>query len=716
MEHDGRARPLLATFKPARRRVPHGRLVELLEPGPPPVFRNEHPCCRSAQSGQEKMPMIDAQLAQMIVESSTDFAIITFDQSGLITSWNIGAEALLGWSLEEAIGQHGRLIFTPEDQAAGTAEDEFARASVQGRALNERFHVRADGSRFWGSGLLMQLKGGEGFVKMVRDRTAERDAERRLVTLTDALPGFVFEADSDGHLVQTNARFQDYTGRPDFELLGDRWLETVHPDHRIRAGEAWEEAVRNGTTFQESFLVAAGDGSYRCFACRGIPEQDDDGSIIRWIGTCIDIEEEAKARALLEGLNLSLEHAVTDKTAALEESYRNLQAEVAERQRIEDALRQSQKMEAIGQLTGGVAHDFNNLLTVILGSVELLRRQNISETKRERYLASIAETADRAAKLTNQLLAFARRQPLQAEVFDVADRLEAAGEVLRSVCGSGIALEFDVRCEPCIVEADPTQFDTAILNMTVNARDAMDGEGSLKITVEEHKGVPAMRGHAAVAGQFILISVSDSGPGIAAADLPRIFEPFYTTKEVGRGTGLGLSQVFGFAKQSGGEIGIESKPGQGAKFLLYLPHAEAAEVPVEPKESESSAARGTPVGCVLLVEDNQLVGEFAAQLLVDLGYANMWVSSGQEALARIDANPRKFDVVFTDVVMPGMSGIELAEVMRARHPDVPVVLTSGYSHVLAAEGTHGFHLLQKPYTGERLARAIKRARAGNRKG
>ena len=392
------------------------------------------------------MPMIDAQLAQMIVESSTDFAIITFDQSGLITSWNIGAEALLGWSLEEAIGQHGRLIFTPEDQAAGTAEDEFARASVQGRALNERFHVRADGSRFWGSGLLMQLKGGEGFVKMVRDRTAERDAERRLVTLTDALPGFVFEADSDGHLVQTNARFQDYTGRPDFELLGDRWLETVHPDHRIRAGEAWEEAVRNGTTFQESFLVAAGDGSYRCFACRGIPEQDDDGSIIRWIGTCIDIEEEAKARALLEGLNLSLEHAVTDKTAALEESYRNLQAEVAERQRIEDALRQSQKMEAIGQLTGGVAHDFNNLLTVILGSVELLRRQNISETKRERYLASIAETADRAAKLTNQLLAFARRQPLQAEVFDVADRLEAAGEVLRSVCGSGIAIDFDVRC------------------------------------------------------------------------------------------------------------------------------------------------------------------------------------------------------------------------------------------------------------------------------
>ncbi|MDX3898988.1 MAG: PAS domain-containing protein [Sphingobium sp.] len=658
--------------------------------------------------------MIDAALAQKIVESSTDFAIITLDPSGQITSWNPGAEDLLGWSAQEAIGRHGRIFFTPEDQAAGSPEDEIARAATDGRALDERFHMRADGSRFWGSGLLMQLKNSDGFVKIVRDRTAEREAERRVVTLTDALPGFVFEADSDGHLVQTNARYRDYTRRDDPELLGDRWLDAIHPDHRARVREAWEEAVRTGATFEQSFLVADGEGAYRCFACRGIPEKDG-GRVLRWIGTCIDIENEAKARALLEGLNLSLEHRVTDQTAALTESYRNLQAEVAERERIEETLRQSQKMEAIGQLTGGVAHDFNNLLTVILGSIDLLRRPNLAEDKRERYLDSIAETATRAAKLTNQLLAFARRQPLQAEAFDIADRLRASDDVLRTVSGSRIAIELDVRCEPCIVEADPVQFDTAILNMAVNARDAMDGEGRLTITVSESNGVPATRAHAAVTGRFVTIAVSDTGAGIAAADLPRIFEPFFTTKDVGRGTGLGLSQVFGFAKQSGGEIAIESEPGEGATFRLYLPHAEAKNLPPEPEMTEPSGDVVGTGGCVLLVEDNQLVGEFAAQLVGDLGYGNMLVSSAQEALALVEADPRKFDIVFTDVVMPGMSGVEFAEILRARYPHLPVILTSGYSHVLAAEGTHGFDLLQKPYTAERLARALRMARGGNQR-
>jgi CheY-like chemotaxis protein len=246
--------------------------------------------------------------------------------------------------------------------------------------------------------------------------------------------------------------------------------------------------------------------------------------------------------------------------------------------------------------------------------------------------------------------------------------------------------------------------------MAVNARDAMGGEGTLTITVEERDSVPATRGHGAVSGRFIEVSVSDTGTGISEADLPRIFEPFFTTKDVGHGTGLGLRQVFGFAKQSGGEIVIESVEGAGAIFTLYLPRADEKVLPPEVNITPPTERGAEAGGCVLLVEDNQLVGEFAAQLVGDLGYGNIWVSSGQEALALIEAEPDKFDVVFTDVVMPGMSGIELAETLRKQFPHLPVVLTSGYSHVLAAEGPHGFDLLQKPYTAEGLASALKAAR------
>jgi PAS domain S-box-containing protein len=656
--------------------------------------------------------MIDATLAQQIVASSTDFAIITFDQRGLITSWNPGAEIIMGWSASKALGNHGRMIFTEEDQAAGSPEHEMERAQSDGRAIDERFHLRCDGTRFWGSGLMMPLNTGGGFLKIVRDRTKERETERRLTMLTDAIPGFIFEADADGHFVRTNARFQSYTGRQDPDILGDRWLEAIHPKHRDRARGAWQDAIRTGKPFEQTVMVASHDGEYRCFACRGVPEADDQGRILRWIGTCIDVENEAQAKALLEDLNLSLEHAVTDQVAALEETQRTLLAEVAERERIEEALRQSQKMEAIGQLTGGVAHDFNNLLTVILGSTDLLGRPDLAEEKRKRYLAAIKETAERAAKLTNQLLAFARRQPLNAEPFDVVERLRASDEVLRTVSGSRVSISLEIKCEPCVVEADPTQFETAMLNMAVNARDAMGGEGRLTILVEERQGIPATRGHAAVEGRFISVGVTDTGSGIGEDDLPRIFEPFFTTKDVGKGTGLGLSQVFGFAKQSGGEIVVESSSGAGTTFTLFLPRAEDrathGDVDLTPPTATDSAPNG---GCVLLVEDNQLVGEFAAHLIGDLGYGNMWVPSAQEALAVIEDEPDKFDIVFTDVVMPGMSGIELAETLRNRFPSLPVVLTSGYSHILAAEGSHGFELLQKPYTAEGLARVLRTAKA-----
>jgi PAS domain S-box-containing protein len=646
-------------------------------------------------------------LASLILDSATDFAILTADEHGIITSWSLGAEALMGWSSAEAVGRDAAMIFTPADQEAQTPRDEMVRARSDGRSVNERWHMRKDGSRFWGSGLLMPLKneaGGNGYLKIMRDRTTELEADRRFQALTDALPGFVFVTDADGHNTEVNALYVAYTGRDTQDLLGDRWLTSIHEDDRENALRSWQQSVADGTDFQARLRFQRADGAHRCFDCRAVAQRDDSGRVVRWIGTCIDVEEREQAHHAVALLNRSLEQAVTERTAELESA-------IAERMRMEEALRQSQKMEAIGQLTGGVAHDFNNLLTVITSSIGFLRRDNLPDEKRHRYIDAIAETAERATQLTRQLLAFARRQALVPEVFDAVERVQNLSGMLRSVLGSRIEIVTEVHCDHCPVQADPTQFDAALINMAVNARDAMEGEGRFTITLRAKNSVPPVRGHARVSGDFIVLSVTDTGEGIAPDCRNRVFEPFFTTKEVGKGTGLGLSQVFGFVKQSGGEVDVRSVPGQGATFTIYLPRARR-EAPQTEVRVETPPDTGRMEGCVLVVEDNRLVGEFAARLLEDLGFGTIWVASAKDALDHLEATPDRFAVVFTDVVMPGMSGIELAREVRKRALSVPVVLTSGYSHVLAEEGTHGFDLLHKPYSVEGLSRVLRQAMSG----
>lgn len=371
----------------------------------------------------------------------------------------------------------------------------------------------------------------------------------------------------------------------------------------------------------------------------------------------------------------------------------------------QDALRQSQKMESLGQLTGGVALDFNNLLTVIRSSADLLRRHELPDEKRRRYIDAIADTADRAARLTAQLLAFSRRSALKAEVFDAAARVTGIADMIRTVIGSRVALSIDTACPDCFVEADATQFETALVNVVVNARDAMEGEGRLSVTIDTVDALPPTRGHAGTRGAFVAVSVTDTGAGIAPEHLERIFEPFYTTKDIGKGTGLGLSQVFGFAKQSGGEIDVRSQVGEGTTFTLYLPRADAARAAAAPIRDH---ARAEGQGRVLVVEDNVQVGEFAAQLLDDLGYRTTLAPNAADALDLLEADAGAFDIVFSDVVMPGMGGVELGRRLRERWPALPVVLTSGYSHVLAEDARHGFPLLHKPYSVEDLARILGR--------
>jgi len=402
--------------------------------------------------------------------------------------------------------------------------------------------------------------------------------------------------------------------------------------------------------------------------------------------------ERRRAERELAALAASLEEQVADRTNALVSA--------------QDALRQSQKMEAIGQLTGGVAHDFNNLLTIVRSSVDLLRQPALTAERRERYLGAISDTVDRAAKLTGQLLAFARRSALQPSVFDANAALTALGDIVRTLAGSRIEVALHTTDDAAHVDVDPNQFDTAIVNMAANARDAMDGEGRLTITVSRVSAIPALDHLPSVPGRFVAVSIGDTGSGIDPETLTRIFEPFFTTKGLGKGTGLGLSQVFGFAKQSGGEIRAVSRPGDTV-FTLYLPHADAPPRSVAiPRETPGDLA-GNGLR-VLVVEDNAGVGGTTTQALEAIGYVPTLAGHGQAALDLLDAGPDAFDIVFSDVVMPGMGGLELGAQVRERWPALPVLLTSGYSDVIARHGTMGFELLHKPYTIAQLAAALRR--------
>ncbi len=503
---------------------------------------------------------------------------------------------------------------------------------------------------------------------LVQARTRERD------TIWQVSKDMLGVADSQGVWLSVNPAWTQILGWPPDAFIGrtSEWLE--HPDDRERT-RAEVRSLAGGEpspAFENRFRTQAGD--YRDLSWTAVP---------------------------VDGLLYCVSRDVTEQ-----------KRDLAALARTEEALRQSQKLEAVGQLTGGVAHDFNNLLTIIRSSVDFLRRSDLLETRRLRYIEAISDTVERASKLTGQLLAFARRQPLKPTIFDVGQQVRSVVDLIRPLMGARVRIESEL-CDPaCFTEADVSQFETALVNLSVNARDAMDGEGRLTIRIEEVASVPPIRGHLTADGAFIAISVTDTGSGIEPSRLASIFEPFFTTKAVGKGTGLGLSQVFGFAKQSGGEIDVRSTPGEGASFTLYLPRVSppGSGQPLAPDlPGRSASGEGLRV---LVVEDNEAVGGFATELLGDLGYKTRWVGNAAAALAVLETDHLAFDVVFSDIVMPGMGGVDLAQTIKSRYPGLPVVLTSGYSNVLAQEGRHGFELLQKPYSVETLSRIIQKAAAG----
>jgi PAS domain S-box-containing protein len=615
---------------------------------------------------------------QLLIDAVKDYAIYLLDAEGRIATWNTGAQLFKGYTADEIIGRHFSTFYTDEDRAAGLPERALRTAAEAGRFEAEGWRVRKDGTRFWTHVVIDPvIDEGEvvGYAKITRDVSERRatdqalyESEQRFRLLVEGVKDYaIYMLDPDGNVTNWNAGAEAIKGYTAGEIVGRHFSLFYTPEDReagapaaalataLREGKFSGEAQRvrkSGERFWASILID--------------PIHDETGRLLGFAKVTRDITEKRQAEEELE--------------------------------RSREALVQAQKMEAIGRLTGGVAHDFNNLLTVIRASADFLRRPNLPEEKRVRYVEAIAETADRAATLTGQLLAFARRQPLQPEVFDVCARLWGLHRIIGSTIGSSVTIETDLPETQHVVEADPSQFDTAVLNMVINARDAMPRGGTIKITARTVNGVPAVRGHAAAGGAFIAVDIADDGTGMPPETLKKIFEPFFTTKPVDKGTGLGLSQVYGFAKQSRGEIDVESRLGVGTTFTLYLPSAEGqALTPASPVAALVDLST-VPRRSVLLVEDNEGVGKFAAGLLKELGQTVTWVGDGQAALKALAGDPDAFDLVFSDVVMPGISGLELAQVIQQRWPKLQIVLTSGYSHIIVEQGAGGFPLVRKPYS------------------
>ncbi|WP_349631438.1 response regulator [Bradyrhizobium sp. BR 10289] len=699
----------------------------------------------SLRAGEERL--------RLVVDSAEDYAIITTDQERRVTSWSVGAETIFGWTAAEMMGHSADAIFLPEDRASGQPEAEVATARSKGFAPDERWHLRADGSRVFLRGSMRPLRPDDlgrerGFIKIARDETDRRLAEARRVALLE-LSDRIRDIEDPAELSYAAAEILGRTlgvSRAGYGTI-DKAAETIRierdwnaPGIKSLAGVlhfrdygSYIDDLKRGETVvfpdaEKDPRTAATADALKAISAQSVVNMPvtEQGGIVallylnhatarEWTPDELELIREVAERTRTAVERRRAEQEIRELAASLE---RRVTERTAELMNAEEALRQAQKMEAVGQLTGGVAHDFNNLLTIIKSSTDLLRRPGLAEERRRRYVDAISNTVDRAAKLTGQLLAFARRQALKPEVFDASERVKAISDMLRTIVGSRIRIETEMPRESCPVEADASQFETALVNMAVNARDAMKGEGTLHIRIEDIAAMPAVRGHAGNPAPFVAVSLTDSGSGIPADKLAHVFEPFFTTKEVGKGTGLGLSQVYGFAKQSGGDVAVTSEVGRGTTFTLYLPRAahEAAsdkdrtEIDLNQDDAQAERDRGPRV---LVVEDNVEVGRSSTQILTDLGYDTTLATNATEALRLLDEADR-FDVVFSDVIMPGMNGVELGREIRRRHPKVPVVLTSGYSEVLAEEGRHGFDLVQKPYAAEELSRVLRRVMRAKR--
>ena len=621
----------------------------------------------------------EQQRLQLLIQAITDYAIYMLDTEGRVATWNPGAERFKGYKANEILGHNFSEFFTDEDREAGKPERALQIAAAEGRYEAEGWRVRKDGSRFWANAVLDAIfdPSGEliGFAKITRDITASREqhqalfeSEQRFRMLVQGVRDYaIYMLDTDGNVTNWNAGAESIKGYTANEIVGEHFSRFYTAEDR-EAGEpkrALETALREGKYEREAWRVRK-DGSLFCAHVVLDPIFDESGRHIGFAKITRDITERVRAQEELDEARAS--------------------------------LLQSQKLQALGELTGGLAHDFNNLMTVVAGATDfLLRKPDLPIEKRQQYLESIAETAERATMLTNQLLAFGRRQAIKPVVVDLNVRLDSLAEVLSRTLGNSIKVELDLDRDLGRVEVDIAQLETAILNAAVNARDAMPDGGTLTLSTRNvtDKDEPS-----------VCLSISDTGEGMPTEIADRAFEPFFTTKEVGKGTGLGLSQIHGFAAQAGGRADIRSIEGEGTTVSIILPRTERELdiATIGPAMSELPSGLS-----VLLVEDNAQVRQFAEGLLADLGCEVVSVDSAKKALEELQSN--RFDLVLSDVVMPGMTGVELARSINQEHPDVPVLLATGYSDEILRTGTE-FAVIAKPFGAADLSKAMAEVLSG----
>lgn len=549
-----------------------------------------------------------------------------------------------------------------------------------------------------------------------RSETALRRSNNRFRAAVNAIHGVLWTNTPDGRMLGEQAGWASLTGQSAEEYQGYGWSNAVHPDDRAGSVASWQAAVAARSTYIWEHRVLRHDGVYRTFSIRGVPIIGADGEIEEWVGVHTDITEQRAAEASLQEHASSLERQIRHRLRA-EEQLKQLneslearvEAEIAERRLAERALQQAQKMESIGQLTGGVAHDFNNLLQVVAGNLQLLAKDIAGNENAERRVSNALAGVNRGAKLASQLLAFGRRQALEPRVINIGRFIAGMDDLLRRSLGEAVEVEVISSGGLWNTYADPTQVENALLNLAINARDAMEGSGKLTIEVgNAFLDQDYARAHAEVAaGQYVLLAVTDTGSGMTPEVLEKVFEPFFSTKPEGKGTGLGLSMVYGFVKQSGGHVKIYSEVGQGTTVKVYLPRSVADE------DREVVVPAGPVVGgteTVLVVEDDEEVRTTVIETLTDLGYRVLSAKDAQAGLNVVESGI-PIDVLFTDVVMPGpLKSREMARRAKERLPNLAVLFTSGYTENSIVHGgilDVGVELLSKPYTREALARRIR---------
>jgi PAS domain S-box-containing protein len=532
---------------------------------------------------------------------------------------------------------------------------------------------------------------------------ALRESEDHYRVATELNPQIPWTADPEGRLINITHRWLDFTGLSADQALGGGWMQVIHPDDVPAIKAAWRRSLDAGEPYEAEARIRTADGSYRWLRIQAFPRREG-GEITRWYGTTEDIEDRRRMEAALREWSEMLEARVADRTRALER-------EQAERQATEDKLRQAQKMEAVGQLTGGLAHDFNNLLTGITGALELtqhrLRQGRVADV--ERYIGAAMTSAGRAATLTQRLLAFARKQALDPKVVR-PDRLVASlEELLRRTVGPSIAVETVLPADLSPIRCDPNQLENALLNLVINARDAMPEGGTLGIkaaNVTVDHLFSAERDMEA--GDYVSLSVTDTGIGMSPEVVKRAFDPFFTTKPIGEGTGLGLSMIYGFAKQSGGQVRIHSNEGMGTSVTIYLPRHDG-EVAPDQAAVHKRMPKADDGESVLVVDDEEVVRMLILDVLDDLGYAAIDAADGDAALRLVEENPN-LDLLITDLGLPGaMNGRQLADVARMRHPGLKVLFITGFAEAEKEVGRlgPGMELMTKPFAMGSLATLIR---------